>query len=150
MLAVLRSEERRVGKEVTGVQTCALPILKLAAAGAKLIITARSQDKLDSLENEILNNGGQCLAIAADALIEQEAAAVVRAGVERFGRLDIALLNVGGAPALDMRSMTATDVNHYMRTNYDVTVNYLFPVLEQMKQQNAGLEAHTKIGRAHV
>src|SRR5690554_6159008 len=71
--------------------------LKLAAAGAKLIITARSQDKLDSLENEILNNGGQCLAIAADALIEQEAAAVVRAGVERFGRLDIALLNVGGA-----------------------------------------------------
>lgn len=48
--------------------------LKLAAAGAKLIITARSQDKLDSLENEILNNGGQCLAIAADALIVQEAA----------------------------------------------------------------------------
>src|SRR5690554_2604937 len=48
--------------------------LKLAAAEAKLIITARSQDKLDSLENEILNNGGQCLAIAADALIVKEAA----------------------------------------------------------------------------
>src|SRR5690554_172702 len=48
--------------------------LKLARAGATLIITARSQDKLDSLENEILNNGGQCLAIAADALIVQEVA----------------------------------------------------------------------------
>lgn len=117
--------------------------LKLAAAGAKLVITARSQDKLNSLEKEVLAKGSQCLAIAADALIEQDAAAVVRAGVERFGRIDIALLNAGGAPALDMRSMTAADVNYYMRTNYDVTVNYLFPVLAQMKQQNAGLVAHT-------
>src|SRR5690606_40847306 len=76
--------------------------LKLAAAGAKLVITARSQDKLNSLEKEILNSGGQCLAIAADALIERDAAAVVRAGVEHFGRIDVALLNAGGAPALDM------------------------------------------------
>ena len=110
--------------------------LKLAKAGAKLVITARSQGKLDSLEKEILINGGQCLAIAADALIELDAEAVVRAATERFSRIDIALLNAGGAPALDMRTMTAADVNYCMRTNYDVTVNYLFPVLE--------------IGRAHV
>ena len=48
--------------------------LKLDAAGAKLVITARSQDKLNSLENEILNNGAQCLALSADAFIVQEAA----------------------------------------------------------------------------
>lgn len=116
---------------------------KLSVAGAKLVITARTKNKLESLEAEILRKGGECLSIAADALNEHAAEDVVRSAVERFGRIDVVLLNAGGAPAIDMRTMSAADVKDYMRFNYDVTVNYLFPVLEQMKKQNGGFVAHT-------
>lgn len=117
--------------------------LKLAAAGAKLVVTARRKDKLENLAADIKAKGGDCLAVAADALDERAAEAVVKSTVEHFGKIDVVLLNAGGAPAIDMRQMNAADVRHYMQTNYDVVVNYLFPVLEQMKKQRSGLVAHT-------
>ena len=117
--------------------------LKMAAAGAKLVVTARRKDKLDDLAAEIEAGGGECLALAADALDEPAAESVVKSAVEHFGRIDGVLLNAGGAPAIDMRTMNAAEVKSYMRTNYDVTVNYLFPVLEQMKTQRSGFVAHT-------
>ena len=116
---------------------------KLSVVGAKLVITARTKSKLESLETEILAKGGECLCIAADALNEHAAEDVVKSAVARFGRIDVVLLNAGGAPAIDMRTMSAADVKNYMRLNYDVTVNYLFPVLEQMKKQRSGFVAHT-------
>jgi len=117
--------------------------LKLAAAGAKLAVTARRKDKLEDLAAEITAKGGECLALAADALDERAAERVVASVVDRFGRIDVALLNAGGAPAIDMRTMNAAEVTSYMRSNYDVTVNCLFPVLEQMKAQRNGFVAHT-------
>lgn len=115
---------------------------RLAAAGAKLVVTARRKERLDELASEIQDKGGECLALAADALDEAAAERVVAAAVDRFGKLDIAFLNAGGAPAIDMRVMSAADVKSYMRTNYDVTVNYLFPVLEHMKHRRRGLIVH--------
>ena len=117
--------------------------LKLAKAGAKVVITARRETLLNTLSAEIVSKGGECLSIAADALDSNAAKNVVRLAIEKFGRIDIALLNAGGAPAIDMRTMDAAGVKHYMRSNYDVIVNYLFPVLEQMKIQRSGLVAHT-------
>lgn len=117
--------------------------LRLAGEGASLVVTARRKERLDTLAAEIELRGGRCLPVAADAENPDDAARVVAACVEKFGRIDLALLNVGGAPALDMRKMDARAVNGYMRANYDTVVNYLFPVLEQMRKQRGGIVAHT-------
>ncbi len=116
---------------------------KLAAEGARLVVTARSATKLERLAAEITARGGECLALPADALDAAAAERVVATAVARFGTIDIALLNAGGAPAIDMRTMKAAEVTYYMRTNYDVTVHYLFPVLAHMKRRRTGLVAHT-------
>jgi len=117
--------------------------LRLAAAGALLAVTARRQERLTALQAEIERHGGSCLALAADAQDSTAAEQVVTACVERYGRIDLVMLNAGGAPALDMRKMTANQVNDYMRSNYDVVVNYLFPVLQRMARQGGGVVAHT-------
>ena len=117
--------------------------LRLAAAGALVAVTARRQDRLTALQAEIERRGGSCLALAADAQDSAAAEQVVAACVERYGRIDLVMLNAGGAPALDMRKMTANQVNDYMRSNYDVVVNYLFPVLQRMVRQGGGMVAHT-------
>jgi NAD(P)-dependent dehydrogenase (short-subunit alcohol dehydrogenase family) len=116
---------------------------RLAAEGAKVVVTARRQALLDALADEIRRAGGECLALAADATKEEEAAGVVARTVERHGRLDVIYLNAGGAPALDMRFMQASEINAYMRSNYDVVVNYLFPALQQMMKQGGGYVGHT-------
>jgi len=117
--------------------------VKLAARGASIVATARRQEKLEALASEITGQGGSCLALAADAEDAAAAERVVAATVERHGRIDLVLLNAGGAPALDMRRMSAGEVTAYMRSNYDVVVNYLFPVLRQMARQGGGLVAQT-------
>lgn len=117
--------------------------LKLAAKGASLVVTARRAEKLEALAAEITAQGGVCLVVAADVQEETAAQGVVDAAIARFGRIDLALLNAGGAPALDMRTMSAGEVNAYMRSNYDVLVNVLFPVLREMVPRGGGLIAHT-------
>jgi len=117
--------------------------LRLAKEGAHLIVTARRKDRLESLSNEIQQQGGQCLPLAADAQDPDAAAQVVAAGISQFGHIDLAVLNTGGAPALDMRQMSAREVTATMRSNYDTVVNYLFPILAQMVKQKGGIVAHT-------
>jgi len=117
--------------------------VRLAQEGAWVVATARRKELLNDLQLEITLQGGKCLVSAVDALDEHAAAGLVDEIVELYGRLDVVVLNAGGAPALDMREMKAADVNAYMRSNYDVVVNYLFPALEQMSRQGHGLVVHT-------
>ncbi|MEV4933893.1 MULTISPECIES: SDR family NAD(P)-dependent oxidoreductase [unclassified Sphingobium] len=116
---------------------------RIAAEKALVAATARRAGKLETLVQEITAGGGTCAVFPADAQDEEAAAQVVRDVVSRFGRIDVVVLNAGGAPAIDMRRMNAAEVKAYMRSNYDVVVNYLFPVLDQMRTQMGGLVVHT-------
>ncbi|MFC3685581.1 SDR family NAD(P)-dependent oxidoreductase [Hydrogenophaga luteola] len=117
--------------------------LRLAGEGAFVAVTARRKDRLDALVDEMALRGDLGLALAADAQDPVAAEQVVKEVVRRFGRIDLVVLNAGGAPALDMRTMGAREVLACMRANYDVAVNVLFPVLHQMVRQGHGLVAQT-------
>jgi len=69
--------------------------LAFAAAGAKVAVTARRADRLQSLVKRIEDQGGEALAIAADVSREDEAQRIVRETEARFGRLDILVNNAG-------------------------------------------------------
>ncbi|WP_238319445.1 SDR family NAD(P)-dependent oxidoreductase [Xanthomonas maliensis] len=117
--------------------------LRLAEEGAVLALTARRADRLQALAAQIERDGGRCLALAADAQDADAAQAVVQDCIARFGRIDLAVLNVGGAPALHLQQLQARDVTACMRSNYDTVVHYLFPVLRQMLAQQDGMVVQT-------
>lgn len=66
-----------------------------AREGAKIVVTARRQAELDSLVAEIVDSGGEAIAIAGDIKEEQLARALVDMAVGHFGGLDIAFNNAG-------------------------------------------------------
>lgn len=72
---------------------------QLARAGARVVVSARRQARLNELVELISAEGGQALAVAGDARDEDLARRLVDAAVERFGGLDIAFNNVGIAGA---------------------------------------------------
>ena len=117
--------------------------LRFARAGARVAVTARRAAMLQDLVKEIEQQNGIALALPADGTDERAAAKVVDKAIESFGGIDMVLLNAGGAPAIYMPKMNAHDVKSYMQSNYDTVVNYLFPVLEHMKQREGGLVVHT-------
>jgi NADP-dependent 3-hydroxy acid dehydrogenase YdfG len=69
--------------------------LSLAAAGAKVAISARREDRLQALKKTIEDKGGEAVTIVADFSKEAEAFDAVRQAEKAFGKLDILINNAG-------------------------------------------------------
>ena len=76
----------------------------LAEAGADVVISARSEEQLAKVAQEIEVAGRRAVVVPADLSDLEAAAGLAEAAVSAFGRLDIVVNNVGGAmprPFLD-------------------------------------------------
>lgn len=69
-----------------------------AAAGARVAIAARKIEPLRAVADRIAGAGGQALAVAAHTGKAADVAALVRAAVERFGRVDVLVNNAATNP----------------------------------------------------
>ncbi|MGC1607909.1 MAG: SDR family NAD(P)-dependent oxidoreductase, partial [Candidatus Acidiferrum sp.] len=67
--------------------------LALAEAGAKVAVAARNEEKLTTLVNEIVNAGGEALAIKMDVADADQIKSGFKQTLEKFGRLDILVNN---------------------------------------------------------
>lgn len=67
----------------------------LALHGARVFLTARREDKLKEVADEIIADGGVAAFMAADVSNEEECKASVDACIETFGKLDIMVLSAG-------------------------------------------------------
>lgn len=87
-----------------------------AAAGYRLVLGARSTDKLEALADEL---GGQARAIAVtcDVTDFAQQEAMVRAATESFGRLDVALANAGFGAARGFLQETPEQWRDMVLTN---------------------------------
>ena len=73
---------------------------ELAAEGATLILNSRSGDKINAICDEIIKKTGvEVFPAAGDLSKRPEVEAAVNAGLERFGKIDILITNIGGPPA---------------------------------------------------
>ncbi|AGH50735.1 1,6-dihydroxycyclohexa-2,4-diene-1-carboxylate dehydrogenase [Sphingomonas sp. MM-1] len=70
--------------------------IRAAAEGARLVLVDRAE-LVDEVTRTILAAGGEALAVRADLETFDGAATAMAAAVERFGRIDILVNNVGGA-----------------------------------------------------
>lgn len=69
--------------------------LRLAQAGAKVGVLARSEDELAEVVEEISADGGEALVLEADVTQPDQLQAAVDRLVEKWGRLDIVFANAG-------------------------------------------------------
>ncbi|MEU7769345.1 SDR family oxidoreductase [Nocardia sp. NPDC049190] len=75
-----------------------------AEAGADIVLAARTKSQLDEVAEQVAATGRQAHVVPADLSEVDAAAGLAATAVERFGRLDIVVNNVGGAlpcPLLD-------------------------------------------------
>ncbi len=68
---------------------------RLAGAGAAVAITARREDRLNELAEQIGSDGGRALPIPADITKEDEAISMIERANSELGRLDILVNNAG-------------------------------------------------------
>ena len=69
--------------------------LALAGRGARVFLTARTNDQLGAVESEIKAHGGQARAVSADVAIERDVAGLFQKIRDEAGQLDILVNNAG-------------------------------------------------------
>ena len=69
----------------------------LADAGARVVVAARRQDRLEALADEINAGGGECMACPCDVTDPDQVAAMISGAVDRFGGVDVLVANAGTA-----------------------------------------------------
>ena len=77
---------------------------RLSADGARVVLAARNDDLLQQVANEIESEGGTALAVRCDVTLQEDIDELVRATLDRFGRVDVLINNAGAlvlAPFLE-------------------------------------------------
>lgn len=72
--------------------------LGYAKAGAKVVVSARSEDLLKDVVSEIETIGSEGLAVKCDVAKDQDLSDLVKASTDKFGRIDILVNNAGISP----------------------------------------------------
>ncbi len=110
----------------------------LAEAGAKVAVTARNEEKLASLVNDIVAAGGEAFAVKMDVADAEQVKAGFKQVLEKFGRLDILVNNAAiTRDGLAMR-MKADDWDAVIRTNLTGAHLCIQQALPAMMRARAG------------
>lgn len=67
----------------------------LAKRGARLVVSARRQDRLDALVEELRNDGGEAIAVAGDVTDPEVRCQLLQTAVSQLGGLDCLINNAG-------------------------------------------------------
>jgi meso-butanediol dehydrogenase/(S,S)-butanediol dehydrogenase/diacetyl reductase len=110
----------------------------LAQEGATVVCTARNQDLLDRLVEEINRAGGTAIGIPGDVTREADVSRIVSSTLERFGRIDILVNNAGIGILAPLPNLSTEDYDRTMDTHMKGTFLYSRAVVPQMITQHGG------------
>ena len=91
----------------------------LAAHGAKVVLAARSTDKLEALKNEIEAGGGRALAVGLDVSDAAQVAAAFDAAEAAFGTVTVLVNNAGIASQTPFLDITQEEWHRVRDVNYE-------------------------------
>jgi NADP-dependent 3-hydroxy acid dehydrogenase YdfG len=110
----------------------------LAEEGARLVLTARRQDRLDELKEEAEKLGAQAICVVGDAREESTAIKTVEAARQTFGRIDILINNAGAGNYKNLIETSAEEYDDLMDTNVRSTFLFTRHTVPVMIEQGQG------------
>jgi NAD(P)-dependent dehydrogenase (short-subunit alcohol dehydrogenase family) len=112
--------------------------LRFAERGATLVVTARSQDGLESLVNEIRTMGGTISPVVADVADWEQIKAVADEAVARYGRLDTWVGNAGVGLFAKFEETTPDEFRRIIDVNLLGQAYGVMAALPHIKRQGSG------------
>jgi NADP-dependent 3-hydroxy acid dehydrogenase YdfG len=110
----------------------------LAGEGARLVLTARRQERLEALKKEVEAHGVEAVIVVGDAREESTAIKAVKAATKAFGRIDILINNTGMGNYKKLEDTSAADYDEMIDTNVRSTFLFTRHTVPVMVKQKSG------------
>lgn len=108
-------------------------------AGAKLVLVARSGDKLTGLAGELSKKGREALCLPADVRDQAAVSQMVERAFEHYGRVDILINNAGQAVAGTVADVNVEDFRQVVDLNVFGPLYAMQAVVPKMRQGGGGV-----------
>jgi NADP-dependent 3-hydroxy acid dehydrogenase YdfG len=125
---------------------------KLAAAGAKLTLAARSKDKLEALSRELAAAGAEVLVVVTDMRDRAQVQRMVEETEKRFGRVDILVNNAGQGMAGLVEKADMDDFQRLFELNVLGPVLAIQAVVPLMEKSRGGMivNVSSMVSKMHI
>jgi 3-oxoacyl-[acyl-carrier protein] reductase len=111
---------------------------KLALSGAKVVLNDIAPDKIEQVAKELDAEGAVSFPVVADVSTKEGADALIAQTVERFGRVDILVNNVGIARDKWISKMTDEDWDSVIQVNLKSQFLTCRAVVPHLREQSYG------------
>ncbi|HYF58769.1 MAG TPA: SDR family oxidoreductase [Burkholderiaceae bacterium] len=133
-VAIVTGSGRNIGRAIA---------LRLAEAGAAVVVNgARSREHVDRVVGEIVGAGGRAIGAMADVGDPAAVEGMVERALAEFGRVDIAVSNVGRRLHKPFESITVDDWDTAIRTNLSASFYLARCVVPGMRERGWGRLIH--------
>lgn len=131
-VAIITGGNQGIGKEYA---------LRFSKEGAKVVIAARNLEKSEKVANELIDMGGEAMAIKVDVSKSDDTVMMAEKTVERFNNIDILLNNAAIYSGLTMKPwdrITEEEWDRVFSVNVKGQWLSVKAVAPQMKRQGKG------------
>lgn len=111
---------------------------RLAKNGAKLMLSARREDRLKGLVSEIQQNGGTAKYQVTDVTDHSQVEALAKATYEAYERIDVLVNNAGLMPLSPLDQTKVDEWDKMVDVNIKGVLYAIAAVLPIMRQQKSG------------
>jgi NADP-dependent 3-hydroxy acid dehydrogenase YdfG len=110
----------------------------LATQGARVVLGARRQDRIEALAAEINRDSGKAIAVKTDVTDRNQVKRLVDKAVETYGRIDVIINDAGLMPQSPLDRLKIDEWDRMIDVNLKGVLYGIAAVLPLMKAQKAG------------
>jgi len=110
----------------------------LAQKGAKIVLAARRENKLQQLAESIISNNGDATYLVTDVTKPEDNHKLIEHALSTYGRIDVIFLNAGLMPNSPLSKLKSDEWNQMVDVNIKGVLNGIEAALPKFTAQKSG------------
>lgn len=110
----------------------------IAQNGAKVVLAARREDRLQAIVDDIIRDGGEAVSAKADVVSAEDMLKLAQTALRKYGRIDVWVNNAGIMPNSRLNELRVDEWDRMIDVNVKGVLYGIAAALPIMREQQSG------------